>query len=503
MLRRSRSWALPARPPEEWLHPAWTPLLLTAVLLAVVVPGWLTETPTEGEPAARLALAVVACVAAALTAHGLLVEHVVRGFDRLRWLAVGFAVQTLLLLVRAAEPGTNDPRALTVTALATPAVFALGVAVARPVASIGLPLVALTGLLLFSERQPATGALLAAVTGLLAAVVWLRAARRTAMVAVTLLLLAAAAGLLAGDPEAMSQQWFAASALLTAGTVASGLPLGLRAALGYGQQSVRWHRLEREVREVRTGSPLMPSRSVIPDDDEGLPSQDEVQHLINAGVVRIALQPVVDLSSGLVVGHEALSRFGGRVPTDRWFKGASRYGLGGLLEQLTVRKALQSLATLPAGELLAINVSPAALHDDVVIGVLNRADLSRVLLEITEHEAVGDYAALRKILHRLRKAGARIAVDDTGAGFASLRHVLMLQPDVIKLDTSLTRGIDRDPKQQALVRAVTSFSAQVGAAVLAEGIEEQVQLDALKAIGVHYGQGWHLGVPAFPDATRA
>jgi EAL domain-containing protein (putative c-di-GMP-specific phosphodiesterase class I) len=99
------------------------------------------------------------------------------------------------------------------------------------------------------------------------------------------------------------------------------------------------------------------------------------------------------------------------------------------------------------------------------------------------------------VLARLRAMGARIAVDDTGAGFASLRHVLMLQPDVIKLDLSLTRDVDVDRRQQALVRAVTAFSAQVGATVLAEGVETQAQLDTLREIGVQLGQGWHLGVP--------
>jgi EAL domain-containing protein (putative c-di-GMP-specific phosphodiesterase class I) len=129
------------------------------------------------------------------------------------------------------------------------------------------------------------------------------------------------------------------------------------------------------------------------------------------------------------------------------------------------------------------------------VALLDAVDLSRVVVEITEHEAVADYIVTRIALDRLRRAGARIAVDDTGAGFASLRHVLMLQPDVIKLDTSLTRGIETDKRQQDLVRAVTVFGAQVGAAVLAEGIETQGQLDQLRHIGVHLGQGWHLGVP--------
>ncbi|MEO6204791.1 MAG: EAL domain-containing protein, partial [Mycobacteriales bacterium] len=195
------------------------------------------------------------------------------------------------------------------------------------------------------------------------------------------------------------------------------------------------------------------------------------------------------------VGHEALSRFGGRIPTDRWFKAASRYGLSGALERITLSKALTLLDVLPAEEFLAVNISPAALADEVVIALLSGADLSRVVVEITEHEAVSDYDFARRTLGALRSRRARIAVDDTGAGFASLRHVLMLQPELIKLDTSLTRGIERDEKQQALVRAVTVFAAQVGADVLAEGIEEQSQLDAVLAIGVRYGQGWHLGVP--------
>jgi EAL domain-containing protein (putative c-di-GMP-specific phosphodiesterase class I) len=273
------------------------------------------------------------------------------------------------------------------------------------------------------------------------------------------------------------------------------MAIGLRTGLGYGRQSRRWRQLEAEVKALRRGTRLLPGRSVTPEEDEGLPSKAEVGAILDAAAVRVALQPVIELVSGMTVGSEALSRFGGRVPTDRWFKAANKHGHGDELERLCLSSALALLPSLPPEQFLAVNISPAALADPGVLSLLDGAELSRVVVEITEHEAVEDYAVTRIVLGRLRAMGARIAVDDTGAGFASLRHVLMLQPDVIKLDLSLTRDVDVDRRQQALVRAVTAFSAQVGATVLAEGVETQAQLDTLREIGVQLGQGWHLGVP--------
>ncbi len=505
MRRTGPSWALPPRPPDTWLHPAWTPVLLLTLGFTVVVPVLREGIATSGPDRLRLVLDVLACAAAAVTAHALLVEHVVRGHPRLRWLAAGFAVQTGLLLTRALHLDPTTDRRMTVLALLVPSLFVLTSALAsRPIALVVPTAAALGAVVGLREATPSqalwwsTSAL-----GVLSAALWWRADRRTGWIGLTLLLQAISALVFARDAAPGSDAWWLGTWLVTVGALISAAVLGARAAIGFGRQSARWHRLEREVQAVRTGSPLMPGRAVVPDDDEGLPSRHEVERLIAAAQVRIAIQPVVELPTGAVVGHEALSRFGGRVPTDRWFKGASRYGLGGGLERLTVRRALELLDQLPTGEFLAVNVSPAALHDDEVVRLLAGADLSRVVVEITEHEAVADYPVMRQILGQLRRAGARIAVDDTGAGFASLRHVLMLQPDLIKLDTSLTRGIERDAKQQALVRAVTGFAAEVGADVLAEGIEEQAQLDALLAIGVRFGQGWHLGVPAFPDSEPA
>ncbi|MGZ6825501.1 MAG: EAL domain-containing protein, partial [Mycobacteriales bacterium] len=130
-----------------------------------------------------------------------------------------------------------------------------------------------------------------------------------------------------------------------------------------------------------------------------------------------------------------------------------------------------------------------------VLDLLLAADLSRVVVEVTEHDAVNDYALTREALGWLREAGARIAVDDVGAGFASLQHVLLLQPEVVKLDLSLTRDVHHSPRQQAIVRALVGFADRVGATVLAEGIEVAEQVPALREAGVALGQGWHLGTP--------
>jgi EAL domain-containing protein (putative c-di-GMP-specific phosphodiesterase class I) len=130
--------------------------------------------------------------------------------------------------------------------------------------------------------------------------------------------------------------------------------------------------------------------------------------------------------------------------------------------------------------------------DELVAGL----DDGRIVFEITEHHAIEDYVALRPLLDGLRAQGARLAVDDAGAGFASLRHTLQLSPDFIKLDISLIRGIDHEPRQRALAAGLIAFANDVGAAIIAEGIETAGELAALRELGVPYGQGFHLAPPA-------
>jgi EAL domain-containing protein (putative c-di-GMP-specific phosphodiesterase class I) len=120
---------------------------------------------------------------------------------------------------------------------------------------------------------------------------------------------------------------------------------------------------------------------------------------------------------------------------------------------------------------------------------------SRLVFELTEHEAVDDYGPIRDRMEPLLRAGARIAVDDTGAGYASLRHILLLQPQIIKLDRSLTHGVDHDPARRALASSLVSFAHDVGAEVIAEGIETVEELATLERLGAHWAQGFHIARP--------
>jgi EAL domain-containing protein (putative c-di-GMP-specific phosphodiesterase class I) len=119
-----------------------------------------------------------------------------------------------------------------------------------------------------------------------------------------------------------------------------------------------------------------------------------------------------------------------------------------------------------------------------------------MVIEITEHEAIEDYAELATTLEELRRQGVRLAIDDAGAGFASLRHTLLLRPDIVKVDTSLTRGIDGDRAKRALTSALVSFGEEMGVAIVAEGIETREELETLLALGVPFGQGFYLAPPA-------
>jgi len=507
---RRPSWALPPHPPETWLGALWLMALALALALAVLVPLGPIWSDGSDHQVLLGGLRAAAGVGAVLAGFALLVQSTINGDRWVRWTSAGYALAFLLILARSSGGADRD----LVEALSVLSVLAVPAgALTAPWSRRGLGLVTVPAVLLAAAAAAAVAArpdlldgaalrpgtrvawLLTAAVCAVGCVRWIRFPVPRRWVGAGLGLATLAAVLRASAGVQHDGRWWAGLAMEDLALLVPGVAVTTRTVLGYGLQSRRWRRLEEEVRALRRGSRLLEGRSITPEDDEGLPGQAEVRAILDAGAVRVALQPVIVLPTGAVLGHEALSRFGGRVPTDRWFKAANRYGLGDELERLCLGAALDLLPTLPQQEFLAVNVSPAALADPGVVGLLEGADLRRVVVEITEHEAVADYAFTRAVLGRLRSAGARIAVDDTGAGFASLRHVLMLQPDIIKLDIGLTRDVDVDRRQQALVRAVTAFAAQVGTTVLAEGVETAAQLDSLRDIGVHLGQGWHLGVP--------
>lgn len=214
----------------------------------------------------------------------------------------------------------------------------------------------------------------------------------------------------------------------------------------------------------------------------------------SAGGPRMVFQPVVGLADGRIVGHEALSRFpGSDLSPAAWFAQAQEAGLDENLELAAVRNALAHLDRLPG--FVAVNLSSRTTCLPALPRILESVDPSRVMLELTEHAPVEDYDVLRRSLKPLRENGVQLAVDDLGAGFSSLRHVLELLPDVIKLDISLVRNVAGDRSRQALARAMVTFAHATGARVTAEGVETEPERRLLRAMGVDLGQGFHLGRP--------
>ena len=220
--------------------------------------------------------------------------------------------------------------------------------------------------------------------------------------------------------------------------------------------------------------------------------------LNNPESLAIAHQPFVELASGKVTGYEALARFQGpphRSPSE-WFEDAWEVGLGFELELLAVHRALQTLPLLDPSHVLALNVSPALAADPRLAQMLGDGSLSRLILEITEHAPVDDYEALSNALRSMRQRGLRLAVDDAGAGYAGLRHILRISPHLIKLDMELTQGIEGDRAKIALASAMIAFASEIDAEVIAEGIETAGELKVLQSLGVEVGQGYFVGHPA-------
>ncbi len=228
---------------------------------------------------------------------------------------------------------------------------------------------------------------------------------------------------------------------------------------------------------------------------------DEIRSLLDdPDSLTMAFQPIMDLRTGRIAGYEALSRFNGtpyRSP-DQWFAQAHRCGLGYAVEAKALAAAL-ALRDRPEGTYLAVNLSPSSLTAAEVQAVLP-ARLDDLVIEVTENElASGDPAVAGAIL-ALRERGARLAVDDVGAGYAGLTHVMRLAPDIIKLDRALTTGIEDDPVKAALVSSFVRYARDIDATVCGEGIETLAELTTLAGLDVAYGQGYLIARPAAPWA---
>jgi EAL domain-containing protein (putative c-di-GMP-specific phosphodiesterase class I)/DNA-binding response OmpR family regulator len=211
----------------------------------------------------------------------------------------------------------------------------------------------------------------------------------------------------------------------------------------------------------------------------------------------IVFQPIVDLRTRDIYGFEALARFADRVAPDIRFAEARAAGLGTEFELAAVARTAVVAKDLPPGAFLGINISP-----DVVLSAGDRLRRAlpadrQIVLEITEHVPIADYGALRAAIGALGDVAS--AVDDAGAGFASMRHILELQPAFAKLDISLVRGIDADQLRQALAAGLVYYALRTGVRLIAEGVEHEVEARILEELGVDMGQGYLFGRPAPVD----
>lgn len=218
---------------------------------------------------------------------------------------------------------------------------------------------------------------------------------------------------------------------------------------------------------------------------------------------RVVFQPIADLRRGVVAGYEALARFDStlQAPPNVWFREAERRGFAVSFELLATRTALRAAATLPTNCFLSVNVSPSLMLSAAWAALVGETRLHSVVLELTEHAAIADYAAVRSAVDAVRRAGGTVAVDDTGSGFASLNHVLALRPDFVKVDRVFVEGCDRDPARLALVEMMGSFAGRLDAWIVAEGVETLAELKALMSLDVPLAQGFLLArpVPGWSD----
>lgn len=227
---------------------------------------------------------------------------------------------------------------------------------------------------------------------------------------------------------------------------------------------------------------------------------DRVMSVLEGERLTTLFQPIVELDTMQLAGAEALSRvlLDPPVPAYRLFAAARSAGLGADLQLLAVRRALAASNRIPGDGFVSVNLDVDGICQPRLASLLEVATRPLVI-ELTEEVKVDDYQSLRNVLSTLRRVGVRLAVDDTGAGYASLSHVVKLAPELIKLDIELICGIDSDSIRRKLVAAVVNFAAETGTDVVAEGIETRGELEVVRELGVRYGQGYLLGRPTEPE----
>ncbi|HEY6783078.1 MAG TPA: EAL domain-containing protein, partial [Candidatus Dormibacteraeota bacterium] len=229
-----------------------------------------------------------------------------------------------------------------------------------------------------------------------------------------------------------------------------------------------------------------------------------VLELLAPSAIRAALQPLVRLRDRCVLGYEALCRFSprpGLSNPDELFVAATVVDMKREVDTACLVAAFAAAAqTVPAT--LFVNVTVETLVEgrssgDRLSRLADSASVSPsdVVLEVSERTPISDLNRLRRVVADLRQRGFRIAIDDAGAGYASMLVIAEVQPEFVKIDRLLIHGVDVSAARRALVVSLLSFGAHINARVIAEGIETDAELQTLLSLGVQFGQGWHLGRP--------
>jgi PAS domain S-box-containing protein len=224
-------------------------------------------------------------------------------------------------------------------------------------------------------------------------------------------------------------------------------------------------------------------------------ARETIRTIIATAAFASVVQPIVEVATGSVLGYEALTRFADGVPPEIRFAEADAAGVGVELEIATLESSVAAARDLPSSAFLSLNVSPELILGGQPLKRSVQKAGRRVVLEVTEHAAITDYDAFRRALGALHP-GTELAVDDAGAGFASLRHILELRPAFVKLDRSLLAGVESDEARQAMIVGLRHFALSVGCRLIAEGIETEAELGVLRSLDVRLGQGYLLGRPA-------
>jgi EAL domain-containing protein (putative c-di-GMP-specific phosphodiesterase class I) len=225
-----------------------------------------------------------------------------------------------------------------------------------------------------------------------------------------------------------------------------------------------------------------------------------VRSMVEGAGLQMHYQPIVWMPTGEIVGYEALARFDSPpARPDEWFAMAARCGMGVELEVVAVRRGLAALHLAPWDRYISVNVSPETFLSEDLLDALHGHAGSRIVIELTEHVSIDDYDAYLPRLEELRARGVRLAVDDAGAGYSSLRHILVLRPEIIKLDRTMTTHVNDNPVRRALLTCLATFAHETKTTLVAEGIESVEERKALIDYGVAFGQGYYFHRPTAFD----